>query len=220
MPAQRTRGYIEDMLNRFSWITQDKIVLDTCAGFILNWANYYESLFEGAKYFKHDIVDTKPPSLDYICDICTLDGIVGAEYADFVLNMESLSRIYDPQRAVDVLWKICKFDGICIVTDGFFYPYRPSGLERLGMRDYWRFTPRGMVQLFRRFQILDVTAEGHSATQARGVWITATKVKGWRDQEQINLMSDPLPVKLRQVPLDYPGWVESTRRINARKMKK
>jgi len=218
MPAQRTRGYIEDMLNRFHWSTQGKIILDTCAGFILSWTTWYESLFKGAVYFKHDVSDTTPPSMDYICDICALDNIVGAEYADFILNMESLSRIYDPQKAIDVLWKVCKFDGVCILTTDFYHVYRPSGPNT--MRDYWRFTPRGMVQLFRRFQILDVTAEGHSATQARGVWITATKVKDWKAQEKINLDSDPLPVKLRQVPLDYPGWVESTRRINARKMKK
>jgi len=217
MPAQRIYGYIEDMLNRFHWPVQDKIVLNTCAGLELSWATWYDPLFKGANYFKHDIADTKPPSLDYICDICTLNNFTGLEYADFVLNMESLSRIYNPQRAVDILWDICKFDGICLLTTVCHYPYRPSGPKRLGMRDYWRFTPRGVVQLFRRFQILNITAEGKSATQARGIWITAKKVRNWKAQEKININSDPLPIKLRHVPLNYPGWIESARRRKAKK---
>ena len=85
------------------------------------------------------------------------------------------------------------------------------------MQDYWRFTPRGLVQLFRRFQILDITTEGHSSTQARGVWITTKKVQDWEAQEKININSDPLPIKLHHVSWNYPGQIESTRRKKAKK---
>ena len=207
MPALRTRGYVEDMVAKFG-IEPGARVLDTAAGWEPNW---YESLFPGCIYVKQDMQDFDPPCIDIVCDGCEIEKAVPPGSFDVVLNLDALDRMYDPFKAVQGFRSVLREDGILIVTTTMFYPYRPPGPDKYEMKDYWRFTPSGVVQLLKDFFILDLTVEGTIET-ARSLWVTARKPKDHeRDQVHARNLAYDIPVPVRSVAFDFVGEAASTK---------
>ncbi|GAI32570.1 unnamed protein product, partial [marine sediment metagenome] len=105
--------------------------------------------------------------------------------------------------------------GILILSTSFYYPFRPVGPEheRLGQKDYWRFTPEGVKFLLRRFKILDMTLEG-SPTTFRGIWTTAQKITDEPERTQIYLANTAYEqnIELNVVP---PAYLYSSTKAKA-----
>lgn len=183
------KSYLETMIQRHSF---SEPILDTAAG----WEpNMYQPLFVGKRYLKQDIRDFEPACIDYICDICDMAPIK-SESIGLVLNLEALERIYNPQKAVDEIYRILKPGGLLILTTYMYYPFRsPSDPNRFGQHDFWRFTPEGLLYLLKQFRILNFTIEG-AGRRFRGLLICGRK-SGSTSQAQNR------PVKPKIVPLGF-----------------
>jgi SAM-dependent methyltransferase len=85
---------------------------------------------------------------------------------DVVICEQVLEHVVDPFGAAENLRALCVPGGHAVVTTPFLI--RVHELPMFGMRDYWRFTPRGMRLLLERagFEVLDVGTWGNRV----GVW--------------------------------------------------
>ncbi|MEM4346979.1 MAG: methyltransferase domain-containing protein [Candidatus Altiarchaeota archaeon] len=101
----------------------------------------------------------------YICiDICknSKPDIVGDAHTlpfrdetfNSVICTEVLEHVEDPKKVVDEIYRVLKFNGICIVSVPFLYPIHPCS------HDYWRFTEDSLKLLFRNFKGVKVEAHG------------------------------------------------------------
>lgn len=188
----------EAVVNYVRWATEnfgfEEPILDTCAG----WEpNYYQPLFSGKKYIKQDIRDFDPPCIDIVCDICDMKPIPDKSI-ELVLNLESLEHIAYPQKAIDEIYRVLKYDGLLILTTVMHFK-----IHRVP-KDYWRFTPDGLELLLSRFKILDCTLEGDHK-RPKGIWVTARKTYSSEG-------CGKLP-KLRVVKSDDRLWMKLKRRF-------
>lgn len=72
---------------------------------------------------------------------------------EFVLCTEVLEHLKNPTKAINEIKRVLKNDGILILTTRFVYPIHDSP------RDYWRFTKYGLRELFKDWNILELTPE-------------------------------------------------------------
>jgi SAM-dependent methyltransferase len=103
-------------------------------------------------------------SLNYPAfDIC--DPTPQDQY-DVVICEQVLEHVIDPFGAAENLRALCRPGGHVVVTTPFLV--RVHELPMFGMKDYWRFTPRGMTVLLERagFEVLEVGSWGNRL----GVW--------------------------------------------------
>ncbi len=142
----------------------DEPIIDLCAG----WEpNFYAPLFAGMQYLKQDQVQFDPPTIDYVCDVHTLDPVPD-ESVNTVLLLEALEHVREPARVVEQVMRIMKPGGYCVATTLMTFEIHRCPY------DYWRFCPDGIQYLFRDFILHEITLEHHKALP-RGIWCIAQK---------------------------------------------
>ncbi len=155
------RDYVDYAKQKYSLAEP---VIDLCAG----WEpNFYAPSFPGMKYLKQDQVQFDPPTIDYVCDVHTLEPIPD-ESVNTVLLLEALEHIREPGRVLDQVLRILKPGGYCVATTLMAFEIHRCPY------DYWRFCPDGMQYLFRNFNLPEITLEHHKALP-RGIWCIAQK---------------------------------------------
>ena len=100
----------------------------------------YKKYIPYTKYMRLDI-DEKSQA-DICCDLHKINW--QSDYFDTVIATEVLEHLYEPQRAIDEIYRVLKPEGICILSTRFIYPYHP------GPKDYYRFTWDSLNYLFRK----------------------------------------------------------------------
>ncbi len=105
---------------------------------------------EGVTYCTLDI---DPDSgADYIADLCNCGLIVEENLFDYIVCTEVLEHTLQPFDAVKSIHSILKNGGFAFVTTPF--NFRIHG----PLPDCWRFTEHGLRELFKNFEIIDLTA--------------------------------------------------------------
>jgi len=131
---------------------------------------------EGKKFGKNfiaiDLYDQNP-EIDYNVDLS--DTPFDSDCFDFIVCPAILEHVKDPFKCVDEIYRILKNGGEVWCEVPFFQPFHPfkgyneddmglalddqqiefTGDEDHG-GDYWRFTPQGVRQLFRRFELIEM----------------------------------------------------------------
>lgn len=155
------RDYVNYAKNKYSLAEP---IIDLCAG----WEpNFYAPLFPGMKYLKQDQVQFDPPTIDYVCDVHTLEPIPD-ESVNTVLLLEALEHVREPAKVVAQVRRILKPGGFCVATTLMTFEIHRCPY------DYWRFCPDGIHHLFRDFNLHEITLEHHKALP-RGIWCIAQK---------------------------------------------
>jgi len=117
----------------------------------------------GAKYspYKKYIPFTEYLTLDiekdYQPDICSdLHDIKWqSEYFDTVLAIEVLHYLYNPQKAINEMFRVLKPGGKLIMSVRFILPYD------VREKDYYRFTPDSLSYLLRKFKQVEICHHGN-----------------------------------------------------------
>jgi len=81
-----------------------------------------------------------------------------------------LEHLYDPQKAVNEIFRVLKLGGKCILSTRFIHPYHP------GPKDYYRFTWDSLRYLFKDFKRIEIY---HHGNKFQSIWniITNSKLK-------------------------------------------
>lgn len=111
----------------------------------------YKSLIPSTEYLRLDIdPDSKP-------NICSdLHSIIGYDnYFDTVIATEVLEHLYDPQLAIDQLYKILKPGGVMILSTRFIHRLHPDP------QDFYRFTPDSFNHLMKKFSKVEIFHHGN-----------------------------------------------------------
>jgi len=111
----------------------------------------YKNLIPATQYLRLDIdPDSKP-------DICSdLHDIQGYDnYFDTVIATEVLEHLYNPQLAINQLYKILKPGGVMILSTRFIHRLHPDP------QDYYRFTPDSFNYLMREFSKVEIFHHGN-----------------------------------------------------------
>jgi SAM-dependent methyltransferase len=91
------------------------------------------------------------------------------EQFDLVICTQVMEYFPEPARAVEEMWRVLRKGGYAFVS-------APSVFVRDHEKEYWRFLPAGLAHLFRRFESMEVIAEGNSASgmvRAFNVFLTS-----------------------------------------------
>ncbi|MBI2881404.1 MAG: methyltransferase domain-containing protein [Candidatus Tectomicrobia bacterium] len=121
-------------------------VLDVGAG---KWT-YPRSLFSHCWYRTLDVVPGE--NVDLVADLANLPFAEGS--LDGVLCHQVLEHATDPFRAVREMHRVLRPGGWAMISTPFLYPVHEDG----PVKDYWRFTERGLRELSRDFR--EVVIEG------------------------------------------------------------
>ena len=117
----------------------------------------YKKYIPSVKYLTLDIDKEGRP--DICCDLHKIEW--QSDYFDTVVATEVLEHLYDPQKAINEIFRILKSGGICISSTRFIYPYHP------GPKDYYRFTWDSLKYLFREFSAVEVY---HHGNRIQALW--------------------------------------------------
>ena len=90
----------------------------------------YEYLFPHIKVISTDIV--MHDGIDEIADVTALK--YGSETFDYVLCINVLEHITEPQKALDEIQRVLRPGGLAIISTPFLFPVHDPP------HDYWRFT--------------------------------------------------------------------------------
>ena len=66
-----------------------------------------------------------------------------------------LEHLYNPQKAVNEIYRVLKKNGICILSTRFIHPFHPSP------KDYFRFTEDSLSLIFNNFRDVKVIPHGN-----------------------------------------------------------
>ena len=110
----------------------------------------YKKYIPYTKYMRLDIDEKSEP--DICCDLHKINW--QSDYFDTVIATEVLEHLYEPQRAINEIYRVLKAEGICILSTRFIYPYHP------GPKDYYRFTWDSLNYLFRKFDKIEIYHHG------------------------------------------------------------
>lgn len=121
------------------------IVLD-----VGSWDSPYKKYVPHTKYMTLDVDNSNNP--DICCDIHKIKW--KSNYFDVIIVTEVLEHLYDPQKALNEIYRILKPRGICILSTRFIYPYHPVP------EDYYRFTWDSLKYLFRKFKHVEIHSHG------------------------------------------------------------
>jgi hypothetical protein len=88
----------------------------------------------------------------FVADLCALPPQVPRSAYDIVVCTEVLEHVLDPFSAVQGIWDLLKPGGLAAVSCPF--NFRIHG----PLPDCWRFSEHGLRCLFRRFEIVELTA--------------------------------------------------------------
>ncbi len=119
-----------------------------------------------------DLYD-KSPRIDYNIDLQDMN-VFENERFDFIICNAILEHVKNPFKCADEMYRVLKKEGKIWCEVPFVQPYHPFkgyDQDRDGILpkmdqefskdnnhggDYWRFTPQGLVELFKKFKMLDI----------------------------------------------------------------
>jgi SAM-dependent methyltransferase len=110
---------------------------------------------------------------------------------DVVICKQVLEHVDDPRAAAANLRDLCRPGGHVVVSTPFLIPVHE--LEQFGMRDYWRFTPRGLATLLEEAGLVVDAVDGWGNR-----WCVLGNLGHWaRARRGLPLHNDPLtPVQV------------------------
>jgi ubiquinone/menaquinone biosynthesis C-methylase UbiE len=137
------------------------IVLEVGSG-----TSSYRRFIPHTKYMTLDIEEKNNP--DICCDLHDIKW--ESNYFDTAIAIEVLEHLYDPQKAVNEIFRVLKSGGKCILSTRFIHPYHP------GPKDYYRFTWDSLRYLFKDFKRIEIY---HHGNKLQSIWniITDGKLK-------------------------------------------
>jgi SAM-dependent methyltransferase len=109
------------------------------------------------KYVRLDIDKKNKP--DICCDLHKIEW--ESNYFDTVIATEVLEHLYNPQKAIEEIYRILKPGGVCILSTRFIYAYHPDP------QDYYRYTWDSLKYLFRKFNTVEVF---HHGNRIQALW--------------------------------------------------
>lgn len=121
-----------------------KAVLEIGAGARSVWHSFFPNLTT------LDIAAEKKPNV--VGDAHNLP--LGDASFDIVLCSEAFEHFYDPKKAAAEIHRVLKPGGLLLVTTRFNFPVHDAP------GDYFRFTPYGLRELFKDFDIIEESTEG------------------------------------------------------------
>ena len=152
----------------------------------------YEQYVRAERYLRLDIDSRKKP--DICCDLHELEW--SGDPFDTVIAIEVLEHLYDPQRAIDRIYRVLKPGGICILSTRFMYRYHPDP------QDHYRFTWDSLKHLFRNFRHVEVI---HHGNKLQVLWEIINA--GGRSRVVLNLLN-PLIARVSSTRTKFPlGFV-------------
>lgn len=111
----------------------------------------YVSIFKHSKYVRLDILPDSHP--DIVGDLHKLP--IKDKTFDTVIATEVLEHLYNPQKAIDEMYRILKKNGTVVASTRFIYVYHPDP------HDYFRFTRDSLEYLFRKFDHVEIYTHGN-----------------------------------------------------------
>lgn len=100
-----------------------------------------------------ETLDIDPQSgADHIADLCACAEVIGRERFDFIVCTEVLEHTRQPFDATRNILEMLKPGGMVFVSTPF--NFRIHG----PLPDCWRFTEHGLRELFKEYEILELTA--------------------------------------------------------------
>lgn len=139
--------FFEDKIKE---IAKEKNVLDIGGGLrFQKGLDKYKDLFKNVNYKTLDIESKYHP--DIIGDIHSLS--MKDESIDAIICKAVLEHVYDPQKAVNEMYRVLRKQGKCLVYVPFLYPYHG---QKDGYKDYYRYTQDGIEYLFRKFSSIEI----------------------------------------------------------------
>jgi len=111
----------------------------------------YKKYIPNTKYMRLDINKKSLP--DICCDLHKIKW--QSNYFDTVVATEVLEHLYNPQKAINEIYRILKPGGICILSTRFIFVYHPDP------KDYYRFTWDSLKYLFRKFSTIEIQHHGN-----------------------------------------------------------
>lgn len=82
------------------------------------------------------------------------DSGIDTETYDTIFAKEVLEHLYNPQKAINELYRILKKNGTLIFSTRFIYPYHEEPF------DYFRFTKYGLRELLKDFDEITIISQG------------------------------------------------------------
>ena len=125
-----------------------------------------------AQYLGVDIQEG--PGVDLVCPAEEVAERLGEGGFDIVISTEMLEHVRDWRRVISNLKRLCKPEGILLVTTRSFgfgyhaYPY-----------DFWRFEPEDMARIFADFQIEALERDWLKP----GVFLRARRPRDWQEKD-------------------------------------
>lgn len=135
------------------------IVLEVGSG-----TSSYRKLIPHTKYMTLDIEEKNNP--DICCDLHDIKW--ESNYFDTAIAIEVLEHLYDPQKAVNEIFRVLKPSGKCILSTRFIHSYHP------GPKDYYRFTWDSLRYLFKDFKRIEIY---HHGNKLQSIWNIITDGK-------------------------------------------
>jgi len=152
----------------------------------------YKKYVSCSEYKTLNIISDYNP--DICCDIHDMSIIKSSSF-DVVISIEVLEHCYNPQRAINEIYRILKPGGICILSTRFFHPLHPSP------HDYYRFTDEGLNYLFTPFSSVETYSQGN---RFHCIW----KLFCFKPLCYILYWFNPLLAKIKSKKTDCPlGYV-------------
>ena len=141
------RAFLMDYTKRMAGRFSGK-VLDVGAG---KWT-YPRSVFTHCWYRTLDVVPGE--NVDLVADLTDIPLPEG--FLDGILCHQVLEHTTEPFQVVRELHRVLRPGGAAIVSTPFLYPIHEEG----PVKDYWRFTDRGLRELLKDFQEIEIEAVG------------------------------------------------------------
>ena len=185
-----TRLGLEAALKPYFKKVEPGVVLDVGA------KNYpYKKYIPFTKYLTLDLNKSCNPNI--ICDLHNVGW--KSDYFDVVIATEIIEHLYDPQLAINEIYRILKRNGICILSTRFIYRYhRDPG-------DYYRFTWDSLNYLFRKYSYVEIT---HHGNRIQVLWELVNSGKLGKVIRVFLNVLNPLVARIRVKKTMYPcGFV-------------
>ena len=135
------RKLVERELGKLSKKLKSGTMLEIGAGF-----KNYKYMFPHIDVISTDIV--MHDGIDEIADVTALK--YESETFDYVLCINVLEHIIEPQKALDEIYRVLKPGGLAIISTPFLFPVHDPP------HDYWRFTEYSYRILLQKFSKIHV----------------------------------------------------------------
>jgi SAM-dependent methyltransferase len=131
------RNIIKVIGNYFSE-RNDYIFLDYGCG-----SKPYEQLYKevSSEYLGADLEENDQADIFIDQDTGKID--IEDNYADGIISTQVLEHVEDPPGYLKEAYRVCKSNGILIISTHGFFPYHPNP------QDYWRWTGSGLKKILR-----------------------------------------------------------------------